>query len=208
MFLNIIMNLLYFLKNLDPNLVWIIGSSIVRNAFVHARQSSVGINLGLARVGLQLLWQGYGGMTTCDVMVKIRNLIRVENSPGYLVLHIGGNDLGHVKVGFLRNRIKNIMRKIRALLPNTRIIWSEILPRNQWRYSQNHDAMNRARKRINSSIGAFVLKLGGYYVQYPDIALDVLFLKRDGVHLTDLGNEIFLNTLQGALESFVLSLSQ
>jgi hypothetical protein len=58
------MNWLYFLKILDPNLVWIIGSSIVRNAFVHARKSSVGINLGLSRVGLQLLWQGYGGMTT------------------------------------------------------------------------------------------------------------------------------------------------
>ena len=67
--------------------------------------------------------------------------------------------------------------------------------------------MNRARKRINSSIGAFVLQLRGNYVQYPDIALDVQFLKRDGVHLTDLGNEIFLNTLQGALESFMLSVS-
>lgn len=153
------MNLLYFLKNLDPNLVWIIGSSIVRNAFVHARQSSVGVSLGLSRVGLQLLWQGYGGMTTCDVMVKIRNLISWKFSwlfsPPYR-----RKLFGHVKVGFLRNRIKNIIRKIRALLPNTRIIWSEILPRNQWRYSQNHDAMNRARKRINSSIGDVVLQLG------------------------------------------------
>ena len=67
--------------------------------------------------------------------------------------------------------------------------------------------MNRARKRINSSIGAFVLQLGGYHIQYPDIVLDVQFLKRDGVHLTDLGNEIILNTLQGVLESFVLSVS-
>jgi hypothetical protein len=62
----------------------------------------------------------------------VRNLMRVENPPGYIVLHVGGNDLGYVKVGFLRNRIKNIIRKIRILLPNTRIIWSEILPRNQW----------------------------------------------------------------------------
>jgi len=79
-------------------LVWIIGSSIVRNAFVHARKSSVGINLGLSRVGLQLLWQGYGGMTTCDVMSKVGNLMRVENPPGYIVLHVEGNDLGYVKV--------------------------------------------------------------------------------------------------------------
>ena len=72
------MNWLYFLKILDPNLVWIIGSSIVRNAFVHARTSSVGINFGLPRVGLQLLWQGYGGMITCDVMSKVRNLMHAS----------------------------------------------------------------------------------------------------------------------------------
>ena len=57
------------------------------------------------------------------------------------------------------------------------------------------------------SIAQFCLTIGGYYIQYPDIALDVQFFKRDGVHLTDLGNEIFLNTLQGALEFIVLSVS-
>jgi lysophospholipase L1-like esterase len=119
--------------------------------------------------------------------------MRVENPPGYIVLHVGGNDLGYVKVGFLRNRIKNIIRKIRILLPNTRIIWSEILPRNQWGYSQKE------------SIAAFVLQLGGYYIQYPDIALEMQFFKRDGVHLTDLGNEIFLNILHGALVLCVVS---
>ena len=72
--------------------------------------------------------------------------MRVENPPGYIVLHVGGNGLGYVKVRFLRYRIKNIIRKIKALLPNTRIIWSEILHRNQWRYSQNHDAMNVLEK--------------------------------------------------------------
>jgi hypothetical protein len=61
------------------------------------------------------------------------------------------NDLEHVKVGFLRNRIKNIIRKIKALLPNTRIIWSEILHTNQWRYSQNHDAMNVLEKESQIS---------------------------------------------------------
>ena len=71
-------------------------------------------------------------MTSC----LVRNFMRVENPPGYIVLQVGGNDLGYVKVGFLRNRIKNIIGKIRILLPNTRIIWSEILPRNQWGYSQ------------------------------------------------------------------------
>ena len=81
-------------------MVWIIGSSIVRNAFVQARKSNVGINLGLSRVGLQLLWQGYGGMTTCDFMSKVKNLMRVENPPGYIFLHVGGNDLGYVKVDF------------------------------------------------------------------------------------------------------------
>ena len=61
------------------------------------------------------------------------------------------------------------------------------------------------RIRINSAIASFVLENGGHYIKYPDILHNSTFLKEDGVHLTDLGNDIFLNNLQGALEMFICS---
>jgi hypothetical protein len=43
-----------------------------------------------------------------------------------------------------------------------------------------------------------MVKNGGYYIHYPDIRKTAQFISADGVHLTALGNGIFLNTLQGA----------
>ncbi|CAC5404273.1 unnamed protein product [Mytilus coruscus] len=73
------------------------------------------------------------------------------------------------------------------------------------RQSESHDGMMTCRLRINSAIASFVLQHEGHYIKYPDIFPTSTFLKKDGVHLTDLGNDIFLNTLQGALEMFICS---
>ena len=61
---------------------------------------------------------------------------KFEDTPQFIILHVAGNDLGCKKVVFLRNEIKNIIRWILIELPNTTIIWSQILPRLKWRYSQ------------------------------------------------------------------------
>jgi lysophospholipase L1-like esterase len=50
-----------------------------------------------------------------------------------------------------------------------------------------------------------MVKNVGYYIHYPDIRKTAQFISADGVHLTALGNGIFLNTLQGALEKLILS---
>jgi hypothetical protein len=73
-------------------------------------------------------------------------------------LHVSGNDLGAVKVGFLRNNITNIIRWILKELPNTTIVWSQVLPRLNLRFSQNHKAMMSCLYRINNTISAFALK--------------------------------------------------
>ncbi|CAG2216618.1 unnamed protein product [Mytilus edulis] len=185
--------------------VWIVGSSLIRNAFVHARSRTGGVNLGLHRIGVKIWWQGYGGMGLKDLESTIKRLMKYEKAPKYLVLHIAGNDFGKTKLGFLRNEIKATLEKVQSYLPNSSIVWSQILPRTNWRHSISQDSMMACRIRINSAIASFVLKNGGHYIKYPDILPNSTFLKEDGVHLTDLGNDIFLNNLQGALEMFICS---
>ncbi|VDI62386.1 Hypothetical predicted protein [Mytilus galloprovincialis] len=81
--------------------VWIVGSSLIRNAFVHAARSRTGgVNLGLHRIGVKIWWQGYGGMGLKDLESTIKRLMKYEKAPKYLVLHIAGNDLGKTKLGF------------------------------------------------------------------------------------------------------------
>ena len=90
-------------------------------------------------------------------------------------------------------------------LPNTTIIWSQILPRLKWRYSENQTALHESCYRTNNFIASFVIKLGGHYIRYPDICRNYTFLKSDGVHLTPVGNGIFFNILQGVIEYFMSS---
>jgi hypothetical protein len=42
----------------------------------------------------------------CIKFCQIRMMKRFEDPPHFLILHVSGNDLGAVKVGFLRNNIK------------------------------------------------------------------------------------------------------
>lgn len=64
--------------------------------------------------------------------------------------------------------------------------------------------MEKARKRINSFITNKVCEVEGPVVQCPDTSdHPQFFFQKDGVHLSDLGNQIFLNTIQGRLEQIM-----
>ena len=136
----------------------------------------------------------------------IHSMLEIRDPPKYLVIHVGANYLGNKKVGYLRNEIKFILRGLLRIMPQTVLVWSQILPRFSWRYSDNFEAMERCRRRLNNCIASFILKTGGCYIRHPELTHPALF-KDDGVHLTDLGNELFLNNIQGAIETFQRSYS-
>eukprot|EP00105_Crassostrea_gigas_P035828 XP_019919976.1 PREDICTED: uncharacterized protein LOC109617745 [Crassostrea gigas] len=50
--------------------VWIVGSSIVRNAGIAALSRPGGQGLGLQTKGIDIWWQGYGG---CDLLILPAN---------------------------------------------------------------------------------------------------------------------------------------
>jgi lysophospholipase L1-like esterase len=186
----------------------VVGSAIIKHAFAFARSRPGGGNLGLQRLNVSLWWQGRGGMLIKQLRQQIRTMLKYEDPPAFLVLHISGNDIGDSKVGFFRNEIKDTIRWIMKVLPGTVLVWSQILPRLTWRFSSDNAAMNRCKYRINNSISAFILKQGGCYIRHPDIVPSSRLLRDDGVHLTDLGSEIFLNNLQGGLEWFIYNHSR
>jgi hypothetical protein len=70
--------------------------------------------------------------------------------------------------------------------------------------SYNDRAKETTRKRINRGIRSYILKYWEYVVKYPnfDDCHPGLFLD-DGVHLSFIGNDIFLNQLQSAFETFI-----
>ncbi|XP_076105886.1 uncharacterized protein LOC143074221 [Mytilus galloprovincialis] len=72
----------------------IIGSSIVKHAFTHARTTYDGIHLGLKREKCTIWWQGKGGMNWQELVPRIKYLLRFEQEPDFLIIHYGGNNIG------------------------------------------------------------------------------------------------------------------
>ena len=175
--------------------IWCLGSSIVRDAFVHARSHEPGINLGIEQA--VLWWQGYSGLRLKQTKQKIRCLASYGDQPSIVVLHCGGNDLGHTDLKTLRKYVSEVFQFLLQIFPTVKIIWSEILPRRVWRYSENKAAMEAARKRINRFAGKLAIKSRGSYLRHPVLCqVQLNFLKNDGVHLNTIGNELFIKQLR------------
>ena len=95
--------------------------------------------------------------------------------------------------------IKQTLSKITKLFLHSIIVWSQILPRLHWRNEKYHNALDKARKRVNNGI----LCRGGKYLRYTEINESVPSLYRDGVHLANKGNDIFLRALTKGIHYFL-----
>ena len=150
--LTVLMYVKLYIRSSDARTIWVVGSSIVKKAFIYSRSTYAGTQLGLNR-------QGLGGMVWDELVPRIKYLFNFEDSPSILVMHCGGNSIGQVPLLDLRNQIGSSLWEIQPLLLSTRQVWSQILPRSSWRYSSNNMALHFA--------AWFCIQLVGAYVKYP-----------------------------------------
>ena len=139
-----------------------------------------GSQLDLNRQAASLWWQGRNILRRCHVPGLIRTLLSYEEEPDMLVIHTGGNDLEQVPLGDLRLNILTILDTLHSLLPPTKFVYSQILPRLHWRHEVKHFAIEKARKRLNSFVATVIISAGGCYIKYPDICeafqLQIIFI--------------------------------
>lgn len=181
-----------------------VGSSIIKHAFSAARNSPGGVDLSLSRLGVSVWWQGYSGLGLHGLLKKIAYLTKFAAAPHFIIIHCGGNDIGKIPLWELRTFLQEVFSGLVKLLPQARIIWSQILPRKTWRYSVDNVAMRKCRVRINSAAAKLVLHYEGAYFRHPDITDSPSLFANDGVHLSVIGNNIFLNTIQAGLEHLLM----
>ena len=96
-----------------------------------------GVCLGLQRFGINIWWQVKGGMIWLDMYKKFKTLLKFNDKPHYLFLHCGDNDVGSTFLKSLIQIIKTSEGNLQLLLHSAKILWSQLLPRRQWRYSLN-----------------------------------------------------------------------
>jgi len=74
-----------------------------------ARTRPGGVNLGLQRLQTNVWWQGRCGLTMDKIRAHIRVMMRFEDAPQFIVIHIGGNDIGNVRIGLLQLKMKQFI---------------------------------------------------------------------------------------------------
>lgn len=164
-----------------------------------------GSNLGFSTAKINIWWQGKSGLKVKDVIAFLRTLLKYENHPNILILHVGGNDIGQIPLKQLRDKMLTLVKDVSELLPNTTLVWSQILPRLVWRNEISHSSLEKSRIRLNSMIATMVLRMGGKYIRYPEIRYQDVGLFSDDVHFSHIGNDIFLYRLQQALQNFMMT---
>ena len=185
-------------------MIWILGSSLIKKAHKHAKSRPVGANLKLERYGHRVVWIGHSSLSFGQVFGLYQALVNCFGAPRFVIVHAGGNDIGLASCQFLREYIAASLVNMHMLTPNTTIIWSCILPRLKWRHSDNTAAMERVRMRINRKIiSSSYSKTYCKAIMHPDFQDRSPSLFSDDCHLSFIGNDIFLNSLQCALETFI-----
>lgn len=123
-----------------------------------------------------------------------------------VLIDCGGHDICDIHCWWLLHQMRLTFAIIIELIPGVPIIWSCILPKIAWNFSQCIAKTEHTRKGINSEISSFLLKHNRYVVKHPDFdnKLSGLFAN-DGVHLSFIGFDLFINTyiLQDELDTSI-----
>ncbi|OCT78430.1 hypothetical protein XELAEV_18029527mg [Xenopus laevis] len=172
--------------------VWILGHSFVRWAEKRAAVRLWGRQLGCPDRLVEVKWFGFPGLLWPGVFDKVVSLSMSEPHPHVLVLHVGGNDMGIMSQRDLVRQMKIDIDKLRSLFVGVVIVWSEMIPRLVWRWAREHSAMERSRRKLNQLLSVFIRRSGGVVVRHKDLERAVPgHYRRDGVHLSNVGLDLF-----------------
>ena len=122
-----------------------------------------------------------------------------------LLIPLWGNNIGNTNTGHLCRIMKRDLCYISQLLPDCIIVWSDILPRFDWRHTstasvEQLDKYKRINRRGRKVLCSFC---NGRYLSHDISKTSSDLFRDDGVHLFNLGNDIVLNTLHGAIDSLL-----
>ncbi|KAM8945468.1 uncharacterized protein RCH25_048743 [Pelodytes ibericus] len=189
------------LQDPGPYKIWLIGHSYIYCARGRAAVRPGGERMGFSSHQAEVRWLGARGMRWVQLLPEVVQLSRLVGPPDILVIHLGGNDLGTAPVLALGDAIRRDLARLQVLFPDMGLVWSEVVPRNYWRCAQNQRALERSRIKLNKRVSKFVLGVGGITVRHRVFERNAaVFFRSDGVHLTDVGLDLFNLALQEALE--------
>ncbi|XP_029449774.1 uncharacterized protein LOC115087134 [Rhinatrema bivittatum] len=187
----------------SAKVIWIMGHSYIYWAHIRTKRKTSSEQMGIPHSKASLFWLGKRGMRWVQLMPCILQYARQLPQPD-IICHLGGNDLVAVKNIDLIITIKKDLTAIKAIWPAVVLVWSHIIPRLVWRDARSHKSIEKSRRKLNKEVGTWLRAIKGYVIKHDDISLSCSGMYRpDGVHLSDVGVDIFILALQTATAALV-----
>jgi lysophospholipase L1-like esterase len=176
--------------------IWVLGDSIPYWAGVRAIET--GKPALRIDSGKMIGWWGSRGMSWTQLRHYIESQVLLSKPPDIIIINLGGNDLVQHPLTKIRNIIKKEIRYLRAAFPDVVFVWVDILVRLSWRGASGSDKeIDEKRKRINRWGRQQVRSFAKHeIVAVPIDSATAGFFRADGVHLSDVGLELYLDCLR------------
>ncbi len=155
--------------------------------------------------GGETVWLGWSGLRLKGFSDRVRQELYHNPRPTTLIIHVGTNDIFRTKCKVARKRIRDNLQDIRNMLPQTRIIWSEILPRLFYYRERRAGAGNSVRDKLNTHAQKVCMEvIHGKIIWHGDLfpAFCHEYYRYDGVHLEGQGNFRLIQNFENALLYF------
>ena len=170
--------------------IWILGSSIIHHAGSFESYAQLRRRYNLERTAVH--WLGIPGAGTRHLYQLVQSA-STRGQPDVIVVHLGANDLGKRSTLDIIGDLWAIQSYIREGFPASLLLFSELLYRGNYRHSANLAAMDRARKRINTVLHTRIAP--GRVIPHRNLDGTEGLLRADRVHLSDIGNTIYINNI-------------
>ena len=161
--------------------------------------------MGLDPHRYRIHWIGYQGLKFKDLDAMIVKNRDILPTPNILIFHCGANDLTETDLtgkGLIEN-IKCSVLRYKALFRNIVIVWSSMLQRRYWHFAPLNagSIIDQKRRRVNAAVRKFIIENGGRAIGHDNNikATEITLYRTDGTRMSNTGNMVFLNNLQGKI---------
>jgi len=150
--------------------------------------------------GASVSWMAVRGMGWQGAIHQLQIPVLFQAPPQVLLLYLGGNDLVAHSLRHVLKLVRETVEYLRSAFPEVALVWVNILPRFKWRAPKDeYRAINNKLKRVNQ-FGRSMMREEGGRVLDVNIDLKTLgFYRPDGVHLSDVGLDMYLDAIRELL---------
>ena len=149
-------------------------------------------------------WYGVRGAKIQGLFHRIQKYIGRNRFPTTIVIALGTNNIFKDPLTKIIDMLKTELKSIRELLPHTRLIWSDVLPRRKYDGEHRKNAGKRCTIDINTNARRFLSKKHSAHAIWQSHIFnpkrEELFF--DNVHLSEAGQQAFIEHLERALVYF------